>query len=591
MGARHCECYHSVMTRTVYLPARFWLSFAVIFLLVGAGHVQGARLEVVTEPRNEAVEDNIRAYIGSVGERDAASLRRFASHARDQARSAMRALGYYQGRVRYQVIEGEPPVLRLEVTTGEPVRLRDIEVEVRGKASQMEVFQLPARLELSEGDVLNHAHYEAIKRFYRNQALRYGFFDGEFTTRRLEVNPEEGTADIRLVYESGERYTLGEVSFPEGVYFDEKLLQRFVRFEPGTPYDSDHTIRLTRDLRGTNYFRDVLVDADPRQAEDREIPVSVDLTERTRHSLGAGLGFSTDVGPRVRTTWTQHYLNPQGHRRGAEMELSEPRQNLGAFYEIPLNPPMTDSLRFTTAYQTEDIEDTRSERFSLGTQWTTELDSGWQQTVSLRREDDRFRVGDERDRTLLVLPGLSYSYIRRDSPVDPSRGYRLRTEVSGGQRDVFSDIDVLNSKAEAKGLITLGTAGHRFLARTQIGAVGTNDFQRVPPFLRFFAGGDQSVRGYGFRQLSPVDENGDRVGGRFLLESSVEYQYPLSQRWRLASFVDQGNAFDELGDRLKTGVGVGIRWVSPVGPLRLDIARALDSPERFRLHFSMGPEL
>jgi len=103
--------------------------------------------------------------------------------------------------------------------------------------------------------------------------------------------------------------------------------------------------------------------------------------------------------------------------------------------------------------------------------------------------------------------------------------------------------------------------------------------------------GDQSVRGYGFRTLSPRNEEGDGVGGRFLVAGSAEYQYPLSENWRLATFVDEGNAFDDMGDPLKTGVGLGIRWISPVGPIRLDIARALDSPENFRLHFSMGPEL
>jgi len=138
------------------------------------------------------------------------------------------------------------------------------------------------------------------------------------------------------------------------------------------------------------------------------------------------------MGPRIRTTWDQHYVNPQGHRRGAELELSEPRQNAGLYYEVPLDPPMSDSLRFTGSYQKEDIEDTESERISTGAQWHTELDSGWQQVLSLRREDDRFKVGDERERTLLILPGQSYSYLKRDSPVDPSRGYRLRERLPEG---------------------------------------------------------------------------------------------------------------------------------------------------------------
>ena len=145
---------------------------------------------------------------------------------------------------------------------------------------------------------------------------------------------------------------------------------------------------------------------------------------------------------------------------------------------------------------------------------------------------------------------------------------------------------------QAKGLTSFA-GGHRLLGRLQAGGIATNDFAAIPPSLRFFAGGDQSVRGYDYQSLSPRDSAGKRVGGRYLLVGSVEYQYPLAERWRLATFVDQGNAFDHLNDPLQTGVGIGLRWVSPVGPLRLDLAHALDDEQgsNFRIHFSMGPEL
>lgn len=581
---------HSLSSQPCRSQLRFLAPWFCLLLLM-AGAAQGGRLEINVEPQNEAVRDNIRAYIGDVSGRDLASLRRFSSHARDQARNAMRALGYYDGQIRFRVLDEENPVLRLNVTLGEPVRLREVDIRLQGDAVEMDAFRLPDALRLHSGDRLQHNRYEAVKRFYRNQAMRYGFFDGEFTTQRLRVIPDEGVADITLVYHSGRRYTLGEVVFPEDGYFSDRLLQRFVRFDPGTPYDSDHVIQLTRDLRGSNYFQNVLVDADPDKAQDQQVPVQADLAVRKPHSLNTGLGYSTDVGPRFRAGWTQHYLNDRGHRRGAELEVSEPRQNIVGFYEIPLTRPMTDSLRFTGGYQTETIQDTDSERFTVGTQWNRRLDTGWQQVVSLRYDQDRFRAGDEpRRRSDLLLPGLSYSRVVRDSPTDPSRGYRLQVQSTAAHRALVSDTDILNVTTEARGLITL-FGGHRFLTRVRLGAVGTNSFERVPPSLRFFAGGDQSVRGYGFQQLSPQDDNRNRVGGRYLVVTSAEYQYPLTPSWRLATFVDHGNAVDDLDDALKTGVGGGVRWISPVGPIRLDIARGLDAPESWRLHFSIGSEL
>ena len=132
----------------------------------------------------------------------------------------------------------------------------------------------------------------------------------------------------------------------------------------------------------------------------------------------------------------------------------------------------------------------------------------------------------------------------------------------------------------------------RVLGRVQAGGIATTDFESIPPSLRFFAGGDQSVRGYDYQSLSPKNNQGDRIGGRYLVAGSAEYQYSIAEKWRLATFVDQGNSFNSLEfPSLKTGVGIGVRWVSPVGPLRLDLARALDDDGGFRLHFSMGPEL
>ena len=254
---------------------------------------------------------------------------------------------------------------------------------------------------------------------------------------------------------------------------------------------------------------------------------------------------------------------------------------------------MTDSMRFGTGYQRQDIEDVQSDRLTFGAQWRHRMDNDWSRVVSLRWEGERFDVGDsESGDSRLLLPGVSFSKLDSDSPIDPSRGYRLQMDVTGGSRETFSTVDILQVTSKAKGLITLAD-NHRFLARFEVGGVATNDFSDVPPSLRFFTGGDQSVRGYGYETLSPEDDAGDSVGGRYQLVGSVEYQYEIVDNWRVATFMDQGNALDHLDDPLAKGVGVGVRWISPVGPLRLDIAKGLD--EEFgggwRLHFSMGPEL
>lgn len=160
------------------------------------------------------------------------------------------------------------------------------------------------------------------------------------------------------------------------------------------------------------------------------------------------------------------------------------------------------------------------------------------------------------------MPGVGYSVLRSDSPLDPSQGYRLQWDVRAAKQDFIADADVLHVSALSRALYTFAHK-HRLLGRAQVGAIATNTYERIPPSLRFFAGGDQSVRGYDYQTLSPRDRQGNREGGRYMFAGSVEYQYSFADSWRVATFVDTGNALDSLTDSMKTG------WVSVcVGSLR-----------------------
>jgi len=569
-----------------------------LVILAAPALVWAQQVEVSVEGDYPQLQDNAEAFLGEVEGRSAGSLRRYASTAEAQVEEALRALGYYGPMIQWEVVEqpgdGETPArLVLTVQPGEPVRVRSRQVSIEGPASRDPDFVGTLPEKPAEGDVLNHGQYSTLRQTIQNRASRLGYFDGEFTTRRLEVNPEQRTADISLVFRSGVRYRLGEVSFKEGHGFEEQLLEQFVRFEPGEIYHADKVARLSGDLSNSGYFSGVDIDASPGKAQEGVIPVSVDLTTRPPRSVAAGVGFSTDVGPRLSGNWREHWINPMGHRRGAQTELSAPRQNVGAWYELPLDPPMTDSIRLSAGYQREDIEDVESELLTLVQQWKHQLDNGWLQVASIRWEGERFRIGnDDPEQSSLLLPGLGYSKLQADSPLDPSRGYRIQFDVTGSHRAVISDVDILHANVLVKGLYTLAD-NHRFLSRFQFGGVATNRFSDVPPSLRFFAGGDQTVRGYGYETLSPRNSEDVAIGGRYLMVGSVEYQYEFAENWRVAAFVDEGNAMDDLSDPLATGAGLGIRWISPVGPLRLDVAKGLD-PEfggEWRIHFSMGPEL
>ncbi|MGZ0783113.1 autotransporter assembly complex protein TamA [Pseudomonas saponiphila] len=570
---------------------RFTSGFLLLFTSCAA--LAQSELDVRVKPANDELKANVEGYIGDVGDRDEQALLRFSRGAEEQAKKAAQALGYYQPHIQSEVRGGDKPRLLLRIDPGEPVHLRNVTIRVEGPAASLKSFRTPDSEQLKPGAVLNHGRYEDAKRLIQNQASRYGFFSGRFTRQQLSVDPQAGIADIELVYDSGPRYTLGKVSFTGDSLFDEDLLRRMVPFKSGAPYDSELIAELNQALQSSGYFEGVRVDAAPTAAEHQVIPVAVQLETRKPRTLGLGLGYSTDVGPRVKANWTRHWVNPQGHSYGWEAEVSAPRQNVGLWYDIPLDPPLTDKLRFAGGYQNEELAgtDTLSKLLTVGPEWHSKLPSGWQRVVSLKYQREEYRLGDDSGLSNLLMPGLTYSYLRSDNRIDPHNGYRIQFDTKLAKEGVGSDTNLLYGTVLLKGLTTAWD-NHRFLGRVQFGGSATNGYKSIPPSLRFFAGGDQSVRGYDYQTLSPKNAEGDRIGGRYMVAGSVEYQYSIAEKWRIATFVDQGNSFNKLElPNLKTGVGMGLRWVSPVGPIRVDLAHALNDDGGIRLHFSMGPEL
>jgi len=568
-------------------------SGGVLVMSLSAAALGDARLDVQITPANPDLKANIEGYVGELGERNAQALRNFSLGAEQQAEKAAQALGYYQAQIDSEIQDGENPRLVIKVLPGEPIRLRNVVVRVEGPAASLKAFKVPQSDALKTGAVLNHGHYEDAKRLIQNQASRYGFFSGRFTSQRLAIDPRAGVADIELVYDSGPRYSLGKVMFSGDSPFDEDLLKRMVPFKENTPYDSQLIAELNQAMQASGYFEGVRVDAAPTAAVGQVIPVTVQLETRKPRTMGLGLGFSTDVGPRGRANWTRHWANAQGHSYGFESELSAPRQNVGLWYDVPLDPPLTDKLRFAGGYQYEEIAgtDSLSKLLTVGPEWHSKLPSGWERVISLKWQREEYRLGDDSGLSTLLMPGISYSYLRSDDRIDPHKGYRLQFDAQVAKEGLGSDANLIRGNVLLKGLTTVAQ-NHRFLGRVQFGGNFTDGYTSIPPSLRFFAGGDQSVRGYDYQTLSPTNSDGDRIGGRYMVAGSVEYQYSIAEKWRLATFVDQGNSFNNLDlPSLKTGVGFGVRWVSPVGPLRLDLAHPLDDDGGVRLHFSMGPEL
>jgi translocation and assembly module TamA len=173
--------------------------------------------------------------------------------------------------------------------------------------------------------------------------------------------------------------------------------------------------------------------------------------------------------------------------------------------------------------------------------------------------------------------------------LNPSHGHQISFGVAAAAESLLSDTDLVQLDLRGKRVDTLSERW-RLLTRAEAGVTLIDSVDDLPASLRFYAGGDNSVRGYDYQSLGPLGDDGDVIGGRYLVAASAEVDYLIKDKWRLAAFVDTGNAFDDTDTELKTGAGIGARWQSPVGPVRLDFAVPLDE-DGWQIHFTLGPDL
>jgi translocation and assembly module TamA len=547
------------------------------------------------------LEENVEAYVGRVTVDELVTWRSTRARLYQEVKEALRSLGYYSALVDIE-LEAERERIQIRITPGEPVRVSRLQLVFDGEAGNDPAFTaLRESLPLKEGDLLHHGRYEQIKTAVRNLGVERGYFDAEWAAHGVSVDPDAHTADIELVYASGQRYRFGPVHFTRiGTEAQEQdllradLLQKFLTFEEGEPYDAGALIRFNRALLDSRYFSEVRVQIEREKSVDHAVPIAVAVAGEKPNNMDIGIGYSTDVRARLTLKWQRPRLNDKGHSIEANSELSPVRSAFDAKYTVPLTHPLNDTLQYLYGVKREEVEEVVTWNTVLGLQRQIKAPGGWQRIYSLRalRDTTEFPITGAEEKKDLLLPGISLDRLRSKGGVDPSWGDRQYYQLEAASEDVLSDASLISLRAGLRLLRTLA-GRHQFLLRGDAGTIATDNFDNVPQSMRFFAGGDQSIRGYAYKSVSPRDVNGLPVGARNLLTSSLEYDCEFLPRWRVAVFTDAGNAFDTADEPFKIGSGIGIRWVSPVGPIRFDVAWPVSETERddFRIHFSMGPNL
>ncbi|MBA4151858.1 MAG: hypothetical protein C0509_04790 [Acinetobacter sp.] len=543
---------------------------------------------------NEQLERVLSSHQKVLIPDEAAAQSELARTVTDQVKETLNALGYYAPEIRIDLSAAKP---LLSVQAGSAVVLQEANIQLIGDASTDADFRLPD-FPLRAGQRFVHSDYEDFKQAVADRALERGYFDSRWLVHRVELNLQSNQANVYLAFQSGSRYRYGEVSFQEVAggslkALDQKQLDRLMTFKTGDPISSRELFNLQNDLIQTGYFRDVQVSFRRDQAEDLLIPVDVIVDSRLPSRISLGAGFTTDVGPRVLAEWQRHLFNEKGHGIEAKTEFSMVRQSGEVRYRVPWKHPLHDRIEFAAGVQQDIIDGTETLQSIVSMQRVIAPKAGWQQTYGIRVVDERFeRDSGEKGAETLVAPYLAYSRLRSQGGIDPTHGSRLLFQAETANRAFLSTVDYVSVRAGVRWLNTFQDR-HMVLLRADAGAIFSPEFDRVPPSVRFYAGGDNSVRGFDFRSISPRNDEGDTVGGQYLLTGSVEYNWRWRPTWRPAVFVDAGSAFTDTNDVSPAiGVGIGMRWISPVGPVRFDIANGISEPDKpFRIHLTLGAAL
>ncbi len=554
-----------------------------------------AEVVIDLEAGGEQLADNLRARLSLQQETCESPLwrvRRLFQRAEKEFTPALRAFGYYRPQVDKDLLtEGECWRATFRVSPGERTTVRQRTVSVSGEASTDDDLQkLLAGLPLAEGAPLEHAQYDQIKERLRTFAADYGYLDFAFKRQELRIYPEQAAAEILIEADSGRRYRFGELRLSEQP-LDEEFLRRLGKFKPGAKYSAAALIALDRQLSDAGYYQRVEVRARRDEAVDGVVPVDVLLEPAKRHAWRAGIGFSTDTGPRLSLRYDNRYLNASGHRFESELRLSPVESGLKADYLVPGRDPHRESFSFGAGLVHEETDTVISDSISLVARQTLKS-KRWTQTRFIELLHEQSQTGNDSSTSTLLMPGLGLERIKADDLLRTRSGYRVNLEVRGAYEGLISTATMLQLRANAKGIHRFGEGG-RVVARVDAGSTFGDGTLELPTSLRFFAGGDNSVRGYAYKSLGPVDEQGDPVGGRHLLTGSIEYEHPVfGEDWWVAAFADGGNAFDTDRIKMRAGYGVGARWYSPIGRVRLDLAfPSDDKKDAWRLHFGLGADL
>lgn len=562
---------------------------------------QALNLEVKVTGLDGQYESNVLALLALYQEREDTEmsvprLRALYRRAPEQIREALAPFGLYRVEIESSLTEPRVDdgtwVAAFKIDPGAPVKIGQIDYRITGPGADNPRF--PKQFPMKVGDPLIHAVYERAKSRIVNIASEEGYIQARLVRHLVLIDPVAYEAIVNFHLETGEQFYLGQVRFEQDLLSD-AFLEKFVDFKPGVIYNPELLLGLQGRLISAEYFDEVEVNPQRDQVgPDRQVPIEVVATRNKANVYRVGVGYGTDVGPRFNLDYRRRYIGRRGHNLKAELEVSQIEQSVIAEYRVPIRNPVQDYIQIRSEFYAFNTDSREGDLFKLSIAQSVRTKNGWRRIIGVDYRYEDSSVASDGDGNFNgLVPNLSWSKVVADDPINTRNGYKINAYLQGTSKDLLSTSNWLSGQLNSKLIKSLGEK-MRVIGRANLGAIWASSVEQVPASQRFFAGGDNSIRGWGFDVLGPDDPiNNKIVGGRFLAVGSLELEHQIVGNWGGAVFTDFGNAFDpDFEQNWEQSVGVGVRYSTPIGPVRLDLAYALTKdPAGFRLHFALGPDL
>lgn len=621
-----------------------------LFLSSSSVHADTLEVEINGLERAALIE-NVKAHIGSkwVSSSTMSSQRRrnrFLADAETRAAKSLRPYGYYFPEIQSVLTHSGDQSWRLVLTinAGKAITVRYLVLEVNGEGSTLEgIVEWQANWPLLPGVQLNQQRWEEQKLAVLDIVGDYGYLLAAFETSRIDLHLDENFADLTLVLDTGPRAVMGEIQYIQDTVKHE-VLESIPRFNKGDYYRTWLVSKFRTDLWRTGYFDEIdVVEQRQLDQDPPQVDFVVTLSERKKNTHQGTIGYGTDSQFRMQYRWQQHLHSKRGDSLGVGLGWQQKNEELLLFGEYRI-PRLTRSNQYwllssslkseaeeldvstQPTDQDQHLVSGRVENFSVRAGKVKLHDISWSEEQIAETLFMQYLIEKNDFRDVIFDPegaSASAKFLLEDDFADTSQSLALGLEldwpVIQGKRFntfghherawLFTANDAWGSGREFTQtyissrwnfvfadnwkVLLRGEVGYTDADVHEIEEVIGDDLLTISvtelPFLyRFKAGGSYSVRGYGFEELST-----NNIGSNHILTASAELEYQFKQDWSLAAFYDIGNAFNRWSDPdLKVGIGVGLRWYTIAGAIRVDIAQAQDIDGKpWQFHLTIGTPL